>query len=166
MAETEQNPSLLPGASQPSRRGRGAEAPKDKAEEAVSEMVTYRPGPEGPASIKWRGKMFHANTPVALTDADHIEAARANKYFKVGEFTTADAVPTTNEPPMPKTSEQYRAHFVAWLSRMASVGEYDARWIGEEPLRQACGVGTDDFDWMQSLAAPKIAELRKAGFTS
>lgn len=140
-------------------RRRNAEQPE---QETVSEQVTYRPGPEGPASTMWHGITFHANVPKTVTHASLIEAARTNRFFKVGEFTAADAVPTTNEAPLPKTSEQYRAHFVGWLPKVSSIAEFDAKWMSEESLRMACGTGSDDLEFMRGLAAPKLGDLRKA----
>jgi hypothetical protein len=142
------------------RRGR---PPKSKE---TSEQITYRPGPEGPATTKWHGVTFHANVPKTVTHAPLIEAAKLNKFFKVGEFTSADAVATNDRAPLPKTAEQYRAHFVGWLTQVSSIAEFDAKWMSEESLRMACGVGSDDLEMMQGLAAPKLADLRKAGMAA
>ena len=166
MAENDNDGDLL-NDEQSAGAGQQADGPAPKRgrppkAKEVSEQVTYRPGPEGPASIKWRGHTFHANVPKTITSAEHIEAARLNRFFKVGDFGAADAVPSRDEVPLPKTSDQYRAHVVAWMPKMSSAAEMDAKWISEEPLRLACGVGSDDLEWLQSLMAPKHAELRKA----
>lgn len=136
------------------RRGR---PPKPKPEN-----VTYRPGEQDPPSVKWRGRTFHANVPVWIDDADFIEAARNNRHFFVGEFDQdKHGVPTVEQPSRPKTSEQYRVHFVNWLRTVTSVDELDTKWQAEETLRLACEVGSDDIDYMMTLFGPKRAELRK-----
>ena len=130
--------------------------------EAVSETVTYLPGPEGPASTKWMGHVFHANAPKTVTNALLIEKARTNRHFKVGAFDPAkDTVETVEAAPGPKTSDQYRAHAVAWLKKMQSVDDLDRKWASEEVLRIKCEVGTDDIDFLRDLFEPYRAELRK-----
>ena len=61
------------------------EAPAPEAPK--TEQVTYTPGPDDPTSVKWHGYTFHANVPKAVANADLVERARGNKFFKVGEFT-------------------------------------------------------------------------------
>lgn len=124
------------------------------------ENVTYVPGEGDPASIRWRGLTFHANIPLLITDEFHLLAAKGNKFFKVGEFKPGDAVPV-EETGLPKTSDQYRAHCVAWLKKVETTDELNRRWEGEEMLRRDCGVGTDDYDYLSSLLTPKRAELKK-----
>lgn len=123
--------------------------------------VTYRPGPDDPTSVKWSGHVFHANIPKHVKNADLIEKARSNKFFHVGEFTEKDAVVTRDEPPSPKTPEQYRAHAVAWIKTMTSVDQLDQKWQGEETLRMSCEVGTDDIEYLSGLIQPLRFELRK-----
>ena len=79
------------------------EAPAPEAPK--TEQVTYTPGPDDPTSVKWHGYTFHANVPKAVANADLVERARGNKFFKVGEFTESDVVTTREEPPAPKTAE-------------------------------------------------------------
>ena len=133
----------------------------EKTEEPKAEQVTYTPGPDDPTSVKWAGHTFYANIPKSVVNADLIARARNNKFFKVGDFTEADVVATREEPPAPKTAEQYRVHAVAWFKQMQSVDQFDTKWQGEETLRMACGVGTDDLDYLGHLSAPLRAELRK-----
>lgn len=130
--------------------------------EAVSETVTYLPGPEDPPQVKWAGYIFRANTPRTVTNAELIEKARGNKHFKVGAFDPSrDGVEAMEQSPGPKTSDQYRAHAVAWLKKMESVDELDRKWASEEVLRIDCEVGADDIDFLRDLFNPKRAELRK-----
>ena len=135
------------------------EAPAPEAPK--TEQVTYTPGPDDPTSVKWHGYTFHANVPKAVANADLVERARGNKFFKVGEFTESDVVTTREEPPAPKTAEQYRAHAVAWFKQMQSVEQLDTKWQGEETLRMSCGVGSDDLEYLGHLSGPLRAELRK-----
>ena len=135
------------------------------ASEQLGELITYLPGPQDPPSVKWNGVLFHANTPKLVTSEKHIEMARGNRFFKVGAFESKDAVPTREEDhPSPKTPEQYRTHAVAWFKTAQNARELDDKWIAEESLRETCGVGTDDLDYLMSLFMPKRAELHKIGF--
>lgn len=131
------------------------------SDEIKGDFITYTPGPHDPTSVKWAGITFHANVPKMVNDADHLERARSNKFFKVGEFTAADAVATRDEAPSPKTSDQYRAHAVAWFKTMQSVDDLDRKWQAEETLRMSCGVGMDDIEYLAGLSGPLRAELRK-----
>jgi hypothetical protein len=158
----------------PQSEEKSGDEPKEKAK-AYSEQVTYLPQPGDPASVEWGGKKFHANTPQTLkahaegnpperAAHDLIEKARKNKYFKVGNFNAKkDSVEVDEQPSLPRTPEQYRAWAVQWFQKVGSVEELDRRWQGEEKLRQDCGVGTDDLDYLRDLYEPRRYELRKAG---
>lgn len=140
----------------------------------VSEQVTYLPGPEDPVSVKFAGHVFNANVPKTI-EGDHdadpktrayqnaqlIEKARRNKFFKVGDFNAARDGVAVEQQEKPSSAEQYRAHAVKWLQKVESVDELDTKWIAEEPLRAACEVGLDDLDYLGSIFGPKRAELRK-----
>lgn len=58
--------------------------------------VTYVPDADDPLSVKWRGHTFRANTPKMLTDARLIEAAKGNRFFRVGRFNPGKDVATNN----------------------------------------------------------------------
>ena len=133
----------------------------DVMTEPVSEEITYLPGPEDGVKTTWHGIVFHANVPKTVTKPLLIEQARTNKFFHVGPFDAAKAVAIAEQPPSPKTPEQYRAHAVAWLKTVKNVDELDMKWAGEETLRIECEAGTDDVDYLMSLILPKRAELRK-----
>lgn len=161
MSEGEQNPSLLDaGQKQTKPAAKKAEAKGESA----TETVTYLPAEGDRSSVKWAGHVFHANVPKQVDVTKHgelIEAARKNKFFKVGAFDASkDRVPV-EETPLPKTSDQYRAWCVAWLAKCESDAEFVDRWMGEEKLREECGVGTDDIDYLNTLILPKRAELKK-----
>lgn len=126
----------------------------------ASEPVTYLPQDGDPAKTRWRGTMFHANIPVAISDPDMLAAARSNKFFHVGEGAPHVVVEETLEP---KTPEQYRAHVVGWLKTVETMRELDDKWEAEEVLRIHVGAGTDDIEYLKTLLGPKREELRKAG---
>lgn len=150
------------------RSGSNAPAPVSSATARVDvppvarqpQDVTYVPGPSDPASVTWRGQVFYANTPKTISDPAHLDAAAGNRFFKVGVFDRNEAS-QVQAPDMPKTSEQYRAHVIRWLTRVGTVGELTQRWEVEEPLRIACDVGTDDIEFLMGLIGPKREELRK-----
>lgn len=62
---------------------------------------------------------------------------------------------------VPESSQEYRAHLVHWLKACNEAGTLANRWSKEERLRIACGVGTDDYDYLASLINPRYADLRK-----
>lgn len=161
----ESNPSLL------NQMGQGGDpnvkvAAEKQGEDApaapVSEEVTYLPGEDDPPKVAWAGHVFHANVPKIVTNATLIESARKNKFFHVGAFDPhKHAVKVAEAPPTPKTAEQYRAHAVNWLKQVDSVEELDTKWASEEKLRKDCEVGSDDLDFLETLFAPRRAELKK-----
>lgn len=128
---------------------------------SASEQVTYLPGEGDQVQTSVAGIVFHANVPREVTNPAVIAMARANRFFKVGDFDPkSDRVPA-EETISPKTSEQYKAHAAAWFKAATSVEQLDTKWEQEETLRMSCGVGSDDFDYLMSLFQPKRAELRK-----
>lgn len=124
-----------------------------------TESVTYLPREGDPPKVTWGGKTFHANVAVPVNDRAMIAKARSNPCFHVGENAPHVKVEETGDP---KTPEQYRAHVAAWLPKVSSTAQLDARWAAEEELRIACGVGGEDFDLLGALMGPRRAELKKA----
>lgn len=153
------------------RRTPAADAAAEPAQ-PYTETLTYLPGRDDSPETKWAGVTFHANVPKKISanagGTPHerlmhsiVESARSNKFFHVGEFDPAKAVAVRERTSLPKTSEQYRAWVVGWLSGVSSVGELNAKWMSEEGLRIACGVGSDDIEFLTMLIAPKRHELQK-----
>ena len=141
----------------------GAATPPYEEDPMMSEQVTYRPGPEDPVRVQFGGHHLHANIPKQVRGRKSwFATVRNNPFFKVGDFDPKkDAVVTREELPLPKTSDQYKAFAVAWFRSAESLHDFDARWQLEEVLRQECGVGADDLDYLGSLMRPRRAELQK-----
>jgi len=143
-------------------------APKEVGSPAAdkkgeSEHVTYLPSEGDPIKTTWMGITFHANVPKEVTNQALIAKAKQNRFFKVGDFNPARDRVSVENTPLPKTSEQYRAHAVAWIKTVESVDDLDTRWQSEETLRMHCGVGTDDIEWLQDFLGPKRHELKRRG---
>ena len=136
-----------------------ASAPEKKAkkEKDPGELVMYCPGAGDPTVTKWRGVEFKANVPVRIFDADHIEAARLNKTFSVGNSGPDD---TAVGPP--ETAMQYRGHVVDWLKTVDSVDALAAKWAADRDLRGRCEVGLDDINYLGTIVEPKLHALRMA----
>ena len=102
----------IDGRSREARAARAAQQPPDAAQQGPDEGedLTYIPGSEDPPTCKWRGREFRANVPMRIKDKSLIEAARTNRFFRVGGVGPE---PGDNDPP--KTAVQYRAHVVAWM---------------------------------------------------
>lgn len=137
--------------------------------EPITETVTYVPGPMDPVRITWCGHTFEANiskeikghaggTEREKLNASLIERARENKHFRVGN-AKAKRDPAKD----PATAEEYRFYIVEWLKLPSFDHAEDliARFSKERDLRQVCGVGTDDYDFIGNLFMPKLHELAK-----
>lgn len=140
------------------------------AVEAVTETITYIPGPMDPPVVKWCGQTFQANVPKevfghpdgsAREQINHqlIERARDNKHFVVG-----NARPKRDQAALPTTAEQYRAYAVKWLTDPAveHAEQLIARFAKDRDLQLACEVGADDYAYLATLFMPKLHELSRA----
>jgi len=128
-------------------------APKDDGEDLV-----YLPGEGDPHSIKWRGLEFKANVPVRVSEKDRpgmIEAARGNRFFRVGSERNVD------EPRgSPANAMEYRAHVVDWVKDCETVDQVVVHWAADRDLRTKCEVGQDDISFLGTLVEPKLRALR------
>lgn len=120
------------------------------------EEVTYMPGYGDPSVTKWRGHTFKAGEPKVIKDADHIEAARGNRFFRVGKGGSAGDNP--NRPPA--NEMEYRAHVVRWMDKEQTVEDIIKRFAGERKLREECGVGEEDLKWLSTIVEPKLRQMR------
>lgn len=129
----------------------GSPAPKEDGD-----LVTYCPGDGDPHTTKWRGVEFKANTPIRLVGrGDLVEAARGNRFFRVGSEKRVD------EPVGPPTdSMQYRAHVVDWLNEISTVDQLVSKWAADRDLRMKCEVGHDDISFLGTLVEPKLRAMR------
>lgn len=130
----------------------------------LGEQITYLPGEGDPLTVKWHGFVFHANVPKSVTKPDLIEQARGNKFFKVGAFDTAKDSTAAPDAAIvaPKTAGEYRAHFVDWFRKSTDINGLVETWAKEQPMREACEVGADDYSYIGTLFHPKMHELAKA----
>ena len=158
------------------RRGRPPKAVAEDAlpDEVEAEDVTYMPGDGDPASTKWRGIVFHANVPKPISKRVLLEAARGNKFFKVGKFDPSrDGAPLPDFNGDPKTADEYRRHAVGWINKLGVHPEPDTHprpedldemiktWIAETRMREMCEVGSDDYSYIGTLFLPKMYELAR-----
>jgi hypothetical protein len=120
------------------------------------EMVTYTPGPGDPPTAKWRGVEFKANVPIRVTNAAHVDAARGNRFFHVGEGAPEGAGPRE----LPKNAMEYRAHVVDWMERVHSIDDIAVAWSADRSLRERCEVGQDDISFLGTLVEPKLKQMR------
>lgn len=132
---------------------------KPDQQEAAGEDLTYLPGPGDPLTTHWRGVAFKAGETIRVTDPLHIEAARTNRFFRVGKGDPKDTGRNPNDGP--KTAMEYRAHVVAWIKTCDSVEGLVKHWADDRVLRQTCEVGDDDVKWLGTLAEPVLYDLRR-----
>lgn len=142
----------------PSNAEIAARANQGAAPKVEPVNITYLPREGDPAKTEWNGHVFHANVPVPVRHPGMIEQAKGNPWFRV-EGEAKGSVASSGEP---ETAEDYRAYAVLWLKDVRSYAEMVRRWDAEQPMREACGVGTDDYDYLESVFGPKRAELKRA----
>lgn len=131
--------------------------PDNDAKKEEGEIVTYHPGEGDSPSCRWRGVTFKANIPVRIKSAEHVEAARGNKFFHVGSGEMADDGPRKQ----PKTAMEYRAHVVDWLKNIRTIDDLAAAWSADRMLREKCEVGEDDVSFLGTLVEPKLRQIRQ-----
>lgn len=123
----------------------------------LAEDVTYIPKEGDPLSVKWRGVEFKANVAIRVTRGDLLDAARANRFFRVG------SEPVANDPTAPpKTAMEYRGYVVGWINGCTTVEQVAAHWAADRQLRVTCEVGQDDVSYLGTLVEPKLRQLRLA----
>jgi hypothetical protein len=127
----------------------------DKAKDDTSELVTYLPRSGDPETTKWRGVEFKANVPTRITDKAHIEAARNNSFFRVGNNVNED-VP--NGPPT--DAMEYRGHVLGWVKDVATVEQLVKAWAQDRDVRLKCEIGHDDISFLGTLIEPKLRMMR------
>lgn len=64
-------------------------------------------------------------------------------------------------PAVPKTSEQYVAHALAYIAAATGAAELENKWKGERQLRSDCMVVEDAFNEVNDAYRARLAELRK-----
>jgi hypothetical protein len=151
--------------------------------------VTYSPrDPSSPSELVWNGVKFRAHVPVELNPVKHsyfipivkkwvdpmsqrvmslaseervlmADVARTNPDFVVEG--SEPSVPKAGKAKPPKTPEEYRAHAVAWINAAASIDDLE-RWNDEESMREKCGCGEDDEQFLQPLFDAKFKQLSAA----
>jgi hypothetical protein len=140
--------------------------------------ITYRPGEGDPHTTVWNGYKFRANEardiPADATVAHDkspmkmVDLAHGNPHFEVGgtggkpKNPKAKAAADKADPKQPKTSEEYRAHAVAWINAAEDFDAFTKQWEAETEMRELAGCGEDDIDFLQQFYAPKHDQLRKA----
>jgi len=127
--------------------------------------ITYAPVSESaPYETIWNKHRFRANIPVAVRDivggntaAQMIESAKHNPDFMVEGFPRADARPID-----PETPEQYKIYAVGWIRLAVNAAEMKRRWNSEKDLREDCGVGIDDEEYLASIFNPRLTLLKES----
>jgi hypothetical protein len=119
------------------------------------ELVVYFPGDGDPATTKWRGVEFKSGIPVRVTNKDHIAAARANRFYRVGN----DA-PQENPNIIPAGAMEYRAYVMRWMEGVSTVEQLVRNWARDRDLRAKCEVGYDDIMYLGTLIEPKLRQMR------
>ena len=131
---------------------------KAEPQPPAGEDVTYLPGEGDPAKIKWRGMEFKANVPLRVVDEEHLEAARGNRYFRVGAGRTGEANPNLG----PLDAMDYRGHVLEWAKTVDTVESLVKHWAADRNLRVKCQVGDDDVRYLGTIIEPKLRLMRNA----
>jgi hypothetical protein len=131
--------------------------PPPPGDDGEGEDVIYTPLEGDPAKVKWRKIEFFANKPVRIKDPAHLEAARANKSFRVGG---EEAAIDPNSPKPPKNM-QYRKHWLDSMKRFETCEELIKAWSSEINMRRDMEVGDDDIRWLGNIIEPKLALMAR-----
>lgn len=142
-------------------RERG-ELPADDSKSKRLPKITYSPEGDAPIETMWNRHRFRANIPITvkdvqngLTAAEMVAIARNNPHFSVEGFEKAKSV-----SPIPDSPERYRAYAVGWIRISNSSDEMLRRWKAEAELREECGVGSDDVEYLQTIFTPRLSLLK------
>lgn len=143
------------------KRGPGRPPNPSKADEpkAKGTNVTYVPRDGDPVSTVWHGHTFRAGKPTPVAHEGLLAAAKLNPWFEVEGYDAAKPVVTDGPPTDP---ESYRRYAIAWFKEVKSSAEMKTRWDSEQAMREACGVGTQDIEYLDKLLTPRMAELKQA----
>jgi hypothetical protein len=127
--------------------------------------ITYVPDGEGaPYETIWNKHRFRANIPVHVKDvpgqysgAEMVEMAKGNPHFAVAGFAKAVAISA-----IPDSPERYKSYAVGWIRMANSSVEMLKRWKDEKELREDCGSGPDDAEYLQTIFNPRLAILKES----
>lgn len=142
------------------------EAPKPEAPAPVKESkpaedeghdtATYHPGFGDPHQITWRGHTFVAGKPTKVTDAGHLSAFEANKFFKVkrkgGEREQKDD--------KDKSTDDHRRDFSDAVAKETTVEGVIRCFANERKRREENDIGTDDMQPLMAQLEPRLREMR------
>jgi hypothetical protein len=130
-------------------------SPESAVEEG--ELVTYLPPPGDADVVKWRGVEFKAHVPVRITDKDHIDACRNNRFFRIGDQSGA-AAPRG----LPSDAMTYRGHVLDWMRDVQTIDQLARCWAADRDLRAECEIGYDDMQYLGTLIEPKLRDMRQS----
>jgi hypothetical protein len=149
------------------------------AKKTGTATVIYRPARDEPAEIRMFvtetnlvGVLFKANEPMELSYSKTLEQLLVEKYetdegirsraverkvplpevLKGNPSFEIDGVKPERVTPyarMPDTADGYRGYCINWISVSMSADSMDKRWVGEEGLRQRCGVSPSDIAYLR-----------------
>lgn len=74
------------------------------------------------------------------------DVLRGNPWFEIDGVKHERVKPHMR---LPDSSDQYRNYCINWISVSMSADSMDKRWIGEEMLRQRCGVSPGDISYLR-----------------
>jgi len=140
------------------RKPKNKPDPMDKEpdmQDDIEELVTYLPGEGDPVKTKWRGVEFTANVPTRVTNKDHLAAARANRFYRVGN----DA-PQENPNRAPTDAMEYRGHVLGWMEGVSTIEQLVKNWAQDRDVRLKCETGHDDISYLGTLIEPKLRQMR------
>lgn len=141
-----------------------AKAAATTEKEAVP-RITYVPQHDGdPYETVWNRHRFKANVPTEIRDVRNgLSAAEMLKLAKTNRWFTVEGAPKEKKSEvLPSTPEHYRAFAANWIRAAESSSALVKRWDSEKELREDCGCGPDDEEFISTLFNPKKAELLKA----
>jgi hypothetical protein len=157
--------------------------PPEAKKEKNSSMVTYSPRDGDPIRTTCHGVEFKANVPIDIphskmasvmlvrktigpegderskavdTKMPLVELLRTNPFFEV------DGVKLEHKQGshrLPTDSDQYRGYALGWIRASNTLRQLNERWIGEEPLRDKCGLEERDINYLRPFLDARREQL-------
>jgi len=97
----------------------------------------HREERETPDGIRTRARELDVPLPDVL---------RGNPWFEIDGVKAERTKPMTR---VPDTADEYRGYCINWITVSMSADSMDKRWVGEEGLRQRCGVSPTEIAYLR-----------------
>lgn len=128
---------------------------EDTGKQAVDPMTGEKMWHEGVLQTDGTMQTKHVEKPMPM-----YKLAGTNPRFSVNGKRPAEQVKGSMR--LPTDSTTYRAFAMNWIMRTNTAEELEARWKHESALREECGIGPEDIQWLEPFIEGAKLQLRAA----